>query len=56
METPKINLDGLEVCPLCGHKLKIKVTEASKAARLANLAKRRSKGGRPKGSRNKPKL
>lgn len=51
----KIDLEGMEYCPTCGHKLKIKVTEKAKAARLANLAKRTNKGGRPKGSKNKPK-
>ncbi|MEI3040484.1 MAG: hypothetical protein V8T90_15585 [Victivallales bacterium] len=53
----KIDLTGLEFCPTCGHKLKKRKTktEKAKAASLANLAKRTSKGGRPKGSKNKPK-
>ena len=57
MEHEKINLEGLEYCPTCGHKLKKKkpVTEKARAASIANLAKRTNKGGRPKGSKNKPK-
>ena len=52
-----MDLTGLEFCPTCGHKLKKRKTktEKAKAASLANLAKRTSKGGRPKGSKNKPK-
>ena len=57
MSNEKINLEGLEYCPTCGHKLKKKknVTEKARAASIANLAKRTNKGGRPKGSKNKPK-
>lgn len=53
----KINLEGLEYCPTCGHKLKHNYTtsEKRKAASLAALAQRKSKGGRPKGSKNKTK-
>lgn len=53
----KIDLTGLEYCPTCGHKLKKTktVTEKARAASIANLAKRTNKGGRPKGSKNKPK-
>jgi len=39
----KINLEGLEFCPTCGHKLKIKVSEKATKARRANG----KKGGRP---------
>ena len=42
-EKQKIDLTGLEYCPTCGHKLKIKVTEAKKAANRENA----KKGGRP---------
>ena len=57
MENEKINLEGLEYCPTCGHKLKHNYTtsEKRKTASLAALAQRKSKGGRPKGSKNKPK-
>ena len=51
----KKELEGLERCPLCGHKLKIEVSEKKKQANLANLATRKNKGGRPKGSKNKQK-
>ena len=39
----KIDLTGLEFCPTCGHKLKIKVTEKAIEARKTNG----KKGGRP---------
>ena len=39
----KIDLTGLEFCPTCGHKLKIKVTEKKKEANQVNGRK----GGRP---------
>ncbi len=51
----KKELEGLERCPLCGHKLKHATSEARRQASLAALAKRTNKGGRPKGSKNKPK-
>lgn len=46
-----------EVCPYCGQKKRggYNRSEAARAASLANLAKRTNKGGRPKGSKNKPK-
>ena len=53
MENRKIDLTGLEFCPTCGHKLtktKTNTTRASEASRENG-----KKGGRPKGSKNKPK-
>ena len=57
MKNKKIDLTGLEFCPTGGHKLKKTKTKTEKArlASIANLAKRTNKGGRPKGSKNKPK-
>ena len=47
----KVNLEGLDVCPTCGHKLKKTKTPTEKAA----IASRENgkKGGRPKGSKKK---
>lgn len=42
-EHEKIDLSSLEVCPLCGHKLKIHVSAEAAEARRKNG----KKGGRP---------
>lgn len=52
----KIDLKPGEICPYCGQKKRKYTTSPKrKAASLAALAARKSKGGRPKGSKNKPK-
>ena len=56
MENKKIELKPGDVCPTCGQKIrKYTTSPKSRAASLAALAARKSKGGRPKGSKNKPK-
>lgn len=46
-----------DICPCCGQKIRGYTTsEKRRAASLAALAARKSKGGRPKGSKNKPKV
>ncbi len=56
METTKIELKPGDICPTCGQKIRSYTTsEKRKEASLAALAARKSKGGRPKGSKNKPK-
>lgn len=47
-------LEGLDRCPMCGHKLHKALTPERLAANLENLKKRKSKGGRPKGSTTTP--
>ena len=58
MSHEKIHLEPGETCPYCGQTRRKSYTtsEARKAASLAALAQRKSKGGRPKGSKNKPKM
>lgn len=56
METKKNELKPGDICPTCGQKIRQYTTsEKRKKASLAALAARKSKGGRPKGSKNKPK-
>lgn len=43
-----IDLSQYDRCPLCGRKLKYKVSEKKLEANRANLKKRSKKGGRPK--------
>ena len=52
MSNEKINLEGLEYCPTCGHKLKINVSEKAIEARKANG----KKGGRPINPNSKRQL
>ena len=49
----KVVLKPGEVCPYCGQK---KRGGWKNESALENLSKRKSKGGRPKGSKNKPKF
>lgn len=56
MTKPKIELKPGDVCPTCGQKIrKYTTSKKRKDASLAALAARKSKGGRPKGSKNKSK-
>ena len=56
MENQKIELHPGDICPTCGQKIRTYTTsQKRKEASLAALAARKSKGGRPKGSKNKPK-
>ena len=54
MEKKKIDLKPGEICPYCGQR-KRATSEKRRETSLAALAARKSKGGRPKGSKNKPK-
>jgi len=57
MGKPIIELKPGETCPYCGQTRRKQYATSPKRreASLAALAKRKSKGGRPKGSKNKPK-
>ena len=48
VDLSRIDLGQYERCPLCGHLLKRKLSDARLAANRENLQKRKSKGGRPK--------
>lgn len=52
MEKKKIDLKPGEVCPYCGQRRRRKksMTDKQITANKENLAKRKSKGGRPKKS------
>lgn len=56
MEFPKIVLKPGEVCPCCGHKKRGGWKNAASAKNgLKGGKPHELKGGRPKGSKNKPK-